>query len=221
MRTIIISILCFAHIACFAQNKKQTTEYKYDIVTTMGTMKVLLYNETPLHRDNFVKLADSHFFDSILFHRVINGFMIQTGDPDSKNAPAGKALGMGGTGYVIPAEFNSKLIHKKGALAAARISDQAGPLKSSSGSQFYIAQGKVYNEAELKGLEQQTNGKLSPEQLKTYSTVGGIPFLDNSYTVFGEVIEGLDIIDKIAMVKVGDGDRPVEDVRIIFVKPSK
>ena len=170
------------------QNKQAAKPTKETIVlmkTTMGNMKIKLYNETPLHRDNFIKLVKEKFYDGLLFHRVIKDFMIQGGDPDSRNAPAGKQLGMGGPGYTISAEILPQIKHKKGSLAAARDNN---PARRSSGSQFYI----VHNSK-------------------------GTPHLDGEYTVFGEVIEGLDVVDKIAAVKTAPGDRPVEDVKIISV----
>ena len=165
------------------QSNMKETETVVLLKTTMGDMKVKLYNETPLHRDNFIKLVNEKYYDGVLFHRVIKDFMIQTGDPDSKNAPAGKQLGMGGPEYTIPAEILPQFKHKKGALAAARNNN---PQKASSGSQFYI----VHN-------------------------ANGTPHLNGAYTVFGEVIEGMDVIDKIAVVKTAPGDRPLEDVKII------
>ena len=192
----------------FAQTTTKKTMEKEHIVaitTDLGTIKLKLYNETPQHRDNFLKLANEGFYDSTLFHRVIREFMIQGGDPQSKVAPAGKMLGNGDVGYTVPAEFNPALFHKKGALCAARTEN---PAKASSGCQFYIAQGKVYTEVQLKGM-----GKtFTPEQIKAYTTVGGVPFLDMGYTVYGEVTEGLDVLDKIAAVQIGSGDRPVKDV---------
>lgn len=241
--------------------------------TTHGDLEILLYDATPQHRDNFVKLANEGFYDSLLFHRVINEFMIQGGDPDSKNAPSGANLGSGGPGYTIPAEFNKNFIHKKGALSAARQGDQVNPEKASSGSQFYIVQGKVYDSTELVNMSERINRQkfevavrtflfrpenadklakakelgqtnpnalteyinsfedsvsmsynkveYTPEQIKVYATVGGTPFLDRDYTVFGEVLIGLDVVDKIATVATGQADRPVEDVRILSVKVIK
>lgn len=143
----------------------------------------------------------------------MQNFMIQGGDPDSKNAPANKQLGIGGPGYTVPAEFDSSFIHKKGALAAARQPDQVNPTKASSGSQFYIAQGQVYDSAQLQMMAMRTGMKYTPEQIATYTTIGGTPHLDMGYTVFGEVVEGLDVVDKIAAVQVGMANRPVKDVK--------
>jgi len=185
------------------------------ISTNFGDMKVKLYKETPLHRDNFVKLAKEGFFDGTLFHRVIKGFMIRGGDPNSKDAKPNARLGGGGPGYTVDAEFVfPEFFHKKGALSAARQGDGVNPKKASSGSQFYIVQGKPVSEGELKQLESKLKVVFTDEQKKVYSEVGGTPFLDNNYTVFGEVIEGLEVIDKIAAVATLRGDRPVEDVKM-------
>ena len=181
------------------------------ITTDSGVIIVRLYDKTPKHRDNFIKLANAHFFDSLLFHRVMKGFMIQGGDPQSKNAPPGSQLGMGDVGYTIPAEFDTSLFHKKGALAAARTEN---PAKASSGCQFYIVQGRPYLDAELNQMEMQMGRKFSAAKRKIYSTIGGAPFLDMGYTVFGEVESGLNVIDKIASVPTAPGDRPIGDVRM-------
>ena len=230
----------------------------------MGDITVRLYDETPLHRDNFLKLVSNRFFDGTLFHRVIKDFMIQGGDPESKGAPAGKSLGSGGPGYNVPAEIKpATLFHKRGALSAARLGDEVNPAKESSGSQFYIVWGKVYKAAELKQLEHQMkmqqeqnifntlaaehreeimnlrrnrdrNGLMAlqdklakmavekskeqgtptftPEQVEAYTTLGGTPFLDGGYTVFGEVEEGLEIVEAIQNVETLMGDRPKTDV---------
>lgn len=184
--------------------------YTYaNIETDYGTMKVKLYNSTPQHRDNFIKLANEGFYDGLIFHRVIQGFMIQGGDPDSKDAGPDTSLGSGGPGYQIPAEIGG--LHIKGALAAARNNN---PEKKSSGSQFYIVQGKPIPEAQLQSFEKSKNVTYTPEQKELYQTIGGTPALDNDYTVFGEVIEGLEVVDKIAAVQTKPGDRPVEDVKM-------
>ena len=233
------------------------------IKTSLGDITVRLYDETPLHRDNFLKLAKEGYYDGTLFHRVIKNFMVQGGDPDSRGASPTVHLGAGGPDYTIPAEFNKDLIHKKGALAAARQGDEVNPEKRSSGSQFYIVTGEIYSAGKLTQLERQMaqqqlqnifNGlvvenrnriielrknrdnaglmalqeelqqktyamakeqgepKYSPVQREVYTTVGGTPFLDQNYTVFGEVEEGLDVVDKIQLVKTQPGDRPVEDI---------
>jgi cyclophilin family peptidyl-prolyl cis-trans isomerase len=242
-------------------------EIKIMIITDYGVMKIKLYNETPLHRDNFVKLVKEHYYDSLLFHRVIRGFMIQGGDPDSKHASADKELGDGGPGYTIPAEFNPNLFHKKGVLAAARDDDFENPSQASSGSQFYIVQGKTWTDSLLgekakritrmklfnqilnrpenkpllekyktfvkavmpdstkyiydiidkqvtKELPGVTPYVFSDAQRKAYTTIGGAPHLDGSYTVFGEVYEGLDVLDEIAKQEVGRGARPKKDTRM-------
>ncbi|MDR2836040.1 MAG: peptidylprolyl isomerase [Bacteroidales bacterium] len=193
----------------------QSTKVK--IETSKGTMTIMLYDETPLHRDNFIKLVKEGFYNDLLFHRVIKNFMIQGGDPNSKNAPEGAALGNGGPGYTIPAEFNTKYFHKKGALSAARLGDQVNPQKESSGSQFYVVQGLVYTDMQLDQFENRMNVKYTKAQRDTYTTIGGAPYLDSQYTVFGEVIDGLDVIDKIASVETLPGDRPKEDVKILNV----
>ena len=207
------------------KGKKQTTIEKnlalnapknclVELETEYGTMTILLYDETPLHRDNFIKLAEEGFYNELLFHRVIDGFMIQGGDPNSKNAAANAPLGSGGPGYQIKAEFNPKYVHVKGALAAARTGDAVNPERKSSGSQFYIVDGKPINEEAIKSLEFQKGIKYSDEQKKILIEQGGTPFLDMDYTVFGRVIEGLDVIDKIASSKTNRGDRPQKDVKM-------
>lgn len=236
---------------------------KVKISTSLGDIVVRLYDETPAHRDNFLKLAREGFYDGTLFHRVIKEFMIQGGDPDSKGAPAGKQLGCGDVGYTIPAEFNPSLFHKRGALSAARQGDQVNPERRSSGCQFYIVWGKTYSEGQMGQLERQSQmqalqsafdglvmqhrdeiirmrkerdraglsalqdqleaeanaivnekglGKLSDEQKKVYSTIGGTPFLDGQYTVFGEVESGLETVGKIQEAATDGSDRPLEDI---------
>jgi peptidyl-prolyl cis-trans isomerase B (cyclophilin B) len=173
-----------------------------------------------LHRDNFLKLVKTHYYDSVLFHRVIKNFMIQGGDPDSKRAEKGQPLGVGGPDYKIPAEFRTSLFHKKGVIAAARDNN---PEKASSGSQFYIVQGKIFTDAGLDSVERfRLNGRKIPAaQRSVYKTIGGAPHLDQNYTVFGEVVKGLEIVDTIAILPTSTGpdrDRPLEDVRIIKAK---
>lgn len=268
---IVLTILICGATACKSgqKNDNMTKETMLKIETTLGDITVKLYNETPLHRDNFIKLAKEGMYNGTLFHRVIKDFMVQAGDPDSKNAPKGKMLGSGDVGYTVPAEFvYPQYFHKKGVLSAARQGDDTNPKKASSGCQFYIVTGKVYNDSTLLSMEQQKNqNKLTtifnalaqkhmkevykmrkandeeglyalqdtllaqaeaeaekqpdfhftPEQVKAYTTVGGTPHLDNEYTVFGEVVEGLDIVDKIQQVKTDRSDRPEEDVKIIKV----
>ena len=186
-----------------------------EMVTNMGTLKIKLYDNTPQHRDNFIKLVEEGFYDSVLFHRIIPSFMIQGGDPDSKGAPAGKMLGMGGPGYTVPAEFVDNNIHVKGALAAARMGDQMNPTKASSGSQFYIVQGQSLSDGMLDQMEGMKKFKYTPEQRALYKEKGGTPFLDRDYTVFGELVEGFDVLDKISAVARDRGDRPTQDVMII------
>lgn len=197
-------------------------EQMVSISTAYGDIVLKLYNETPLHRDNFIKLVQQGFYDSTLFHRVIQGFMIQGGDPDSKTAPAGAMLGNGDLGYTIPAEFRPNLFHKKGALAAARMGDDVNPNKESSACQFYIVQGQTFTDAQLDQM-QGRSGIISPSRRAVYKTLGGTPFLDGSYTVFGEVVSGLDVVDKIAAVKKDQMDRPIENVsmKISMFKKSK
>lgn len=222
---IVYSLLLFS---CAAQQKLRKADLKKDVVleTNYGIMRVRLSDETPQHRDNFLKLAKSKYYDGVLFHRVINKFMIQAGDPDSRNAAPGKPLGEGGPGYTLPAEFKPGLFHKKGVIAAARESDDVNPQKASSGSQFYIVQGKIWTEGGLDTLEvKRLNGRKIPlEQRAVYKTIGGTPHLDQNYTVFGEVINGLDIIDRIAAVATSKGkdkDRPLKDVVIKKARLAK
>ncbi len=181
------------------------------VTTDSGVMVIRLYDKTPLHRDNFIKLANDKFFDSLIFHRIIQTFMIQGGDPQSKYAQPGQMLGNGDIGYTIPAEFDTSLIHKKGALAAARTGN---PAKASSGCQFYIVQGKKYADAELNNMEMMKGRKYSAAQRNMYKTLGGTPQLDMEYTVFGEVESGFEVIDKIASVSKDGNDRPWGNVRM-------
>jgi len=214
--------LAFFLFAAFLGNsqvlvKQQKESFKgprVEMVTNYGRIVLLLYDETPLHRDNFIKLATNRVFDGLLFHRVIEKFMIQGGDPTSKGAEPGKMLGDGTLGYNIPAEFRPELFHKRGALCAAREGDMVNPKKESSASQFYIVQGRVWNTEELDNLQKRMKREISAEQRDVYTTIGGTPFLDGEYTVFGEVIEGMEVVDKIAAVKCDKNDRPLEDVRI-------
>lgn len=253
-----------------AQNNYNDVQTKVLIVTTYGEIKIQLYNETPLHRDNFIKLTKEHYFDSLLFHRVIKGFMIQGGDPDSKHAPAGTLLGEGGPAYTLPAEFNTKLFHKKGVLAAAREFDLENPTRASSGAQFYIVQGRVFTDSllniqakritrsmalnrvinnpentdllnkykdyskrermdSLKYVNSLIDKKVdlelptivpysfSSEQKEAYTKIGGAPHLDTNYTIFGEVYEGLEVVDKIAAQPTDKNNRPEENIRILKV----
>jgi peptidyl-prolyl cis-trans isomerase B (cyclophilin B) len=185
------------------------------IQTNFGDIVIALYEETPLHKANFLKLVNEKFYDGTLFHRIIQGFMIQGGDPNSKTAKAGQQLGNGGTGYTIPAEFNPKLIHKRGAIAAARMGDQVNPQKESSGSQFYIVDGRKYSDDELSRMRTGSGHPFNDEQKAIYTIQGGAPFLDGAYTVFGEVIKGMDVVDKIAAQPKDRSDRPLENIIII------
>jgi cyclophilin family peptidyl-prolyl cis-trans isomerase len=192
-------------------SKKMDSSTYVLITTEYGDIKIRLYDETPLHRDNFIKLTKEKFFDSTLFHRVIPSFMIQGGDPQSKTAQPGQPLGMGDVGYRIPAEFNSNLIHKRGVLAAARDNN---PQKASSGCQFYITQGRKYADAELDQIAKARGITWTDAQLQTYKELGGTPSLDMNYTVFGEVISGLEVVDKIAAEPRNGSDRPNKDIRM-------
>lgn len=247
--------------------EQKTTETQVRMQTNLGTITLKLYNETPLHRDNFIKLVKDGQYEGLLFHRVINEFMIQGGDVTSKNAPLNKQLGAGDLGYTVPAEFvYPRYFHKRGSLCAARTGDDSNPEKASSASQFYIVTGKVYSEGEIKQLEKQKESrlkqaifnrlqnenkttimqyyksgdkdslaimrdtligkteietekrkeetKLTAQQREAYTTVGGVPFLDNEYTVYGEVTEGIEIVDKIQKVKTNSSDRPLENIII-------
>ena len=210
MKKLILAVLIIAGLTCTAQ-KATEKETVVVIKTSMGTIKAKLYNDTPQHRDNFIKLDNEGWYNGSPFHRVIKDFMIQGGqNADGRLDP----------GYTVPAEFKDNHFHKKGALAAARQPDQVNPKKASSGSQFYIVQGKVYDDATLDKLESRM-GVFSARQRQAYKTVGGTPFLDGEYTVFGEVTEGLEVVDKIAAVKTGRMDAPVEKVTIISVTVEK
>jgi cyclophilin family peptidyl-prolyl cis-trans isomerase len=193
---------------------KKTPGTRIKITTDSGVIVLRLYDGTPKHRDNFIKLVSEKFFDSLLFHRVMNGFMIQGGDPQSKNAEPGAMLGNGDVGYTIPAEFDTNYFHKKGALAAARTGDDVNPQKASSGCQFYIVQGNRYDDNTLNGMEAQMRIKFSPKKRQAYKTVGGTPFLDTNYTVFGEAESGLNVIDKIAAMPGNQYNRPNTNIRM-------
>ncbi len=182
------------------------------IETEFGNMKVELYESTPLHKKNFIDLANDGFYDGLLFHRVMSAFMVQGGDPESKDAAPGARLGRGGPGYTLPAEIGAP--HFKGCLAAARQPDGVNPEKRSSGSQFYIVQGGLQSDQMLDNFQRQKGITYNQTQREKYKTVGGYPGLDMDYTVFGEVVEGLDVIDKIAAVQVDGADRPVKDVKM-------
>jgi cyclophilin family peptidyl-prolyl cis-trans isomerase len=210
MKKIIITLSCLSMAYCnFAQSKKVKME------TTMGTIVLELYDGTPKHQANFLKLANERTLDSTLFHRVIKGFMIQGGDVSSKKAAPGVQLGGGDLGYRVDAEFMpEKYFHKKGALCAAR---DGNPAKASSSCQFYIVHGKLTSQAELESMK--SRGKIvSDSAMLAYTTIGGTPFLDGEYTVFGQVLEGMEIVEKIASTATAPGDRPIEDVRILSVR---
>ena len=211
MKKLLIAALVLVGLTCQAQ---KTTEKETVVVikTSMGTIKAKLYNDTPKHRDNFIKLVNEGWYNGSPFHRVIKEFMIQGGqNKDGRLAP----------GYRVPAEIKDNHFHKKGALCAARQGDQVNPQKASSGSQFYIVQGKVYDDRTLDMFESRMGKVFNARQRQAYKTVGGTPHLDGEYTVFGEVTEGLDIVDKIAAVKTGQMDVPVEPVTIISVTIEK
>lgn len=199
----------FLSLSLFSQERTTVL-----VSTSFGDMVVELYNETPQHRDNFVKLVRERFYDGTLFHRIIPNFMIQGGDPDSKGAAPNVQLGNGGPGYTIPAEFVDGLYHKKGVLAAARLGDAVNPKKESSGSQFYLVQGQVFTEEKLWSLGLRSGKKYTEEQTKTYKTIGGTPHLDGFYTVFGEVVKGLEVIELIANQKRDKNNRPIKDVEM-------
>jgi peptidyl-prolyl cis-trans isomerase B (cyclophilin B) len=202
MRNLFLLLLVAATLVANAQQKPEKLVV---IKTAYGNITAKLYNDTPKHRDNFIKLIKQGWYDDSPFHRVINNFMIQGG---------GNKNGQNDPGYTIDAEFRAHYIHKKGALAAARMPDQVNPEKKSSGSQFYIVQGQRFDDASLNALATRNGITYTPEQRRLYTTIGGTPHLDGSYTVFGEVIDGMDVIDKIAAVKTGPGDRPLTEVKM-------
>ncbi len=218
-KTFLLAFIVIASVVARAQEPRQSV---VEMETTMGTITLKLYDETPLHRDNFLALVNRGFYDGLLFHRVIKDFMIQGGDPASRDAQPGQELGEGDMNYRLPAEIVfPQLYHKRGVLAAAREGDAVNPERQSSACQFYIVVGQKFNDAMLdrvqQRIEQATGGqcKLTEEQRETYKTIGGTPHLDGQYTVFGEVIEGMDVVEKIQLVSTDANDRPVEDVRII------
>ena len=195
------------------------SQTRFEIVTSFGTMEGILYDQTPIHKENFIDLVSRNHYDGMLFHRVIKDFMIQTGDPESKSANPGQSLGHGDVDYKLPPEFDPSLYHKKGAIAAARQPDNRNPQKKSSGSQFYIVQGTVFTPEQLAiFVEKNLHIPFSPEQIKAYTTVGGTPHLDYSYTVFGQITKGFDILDKIANTETDPGDRPINDIKILNIK---
>jgi cyclophilin family peptidyl-prolyl cis-trans isomerase len=210
-RTKVILFSLFLSIYSFSQQKFPEVVLE----TIYGNLVISLYVETPLHSQNFIKLVNEGYYTDQLFHRVIKNFMIQTGDPDSKNSKPRQMLGLGGPGYTIPAEIIPNYYHKRGAIAGARLPDRINPKKESSGSQFYIVDGRPFIKSELeKMLQQGIHLPFTEEQLQTYMTIGGAPHLDNEYTVFGELIEGFNVLDSIAKNPVDKNDRPLKDIRI-------
>ena len=219
LKQILILFVLVFFIACSStKNISNNTFYRRGVklTTDSGVIILRLYNKTPLHRDNFIKLVKQHYFDSVLFHRVIQNFMIQGGDPVSKKAKSGILLGNGGPKYTIPAEFDTSLFHKKGVLAAAREGDNINPAKASSGSQFYIVQGKKFTDKGLDSVEKfRLKGRKLPlSHREIYKTLGGAPHLDMNYTVFGEVLSGLEVVDKIAATPRDSNNRPLRDIRM-------
>jgi cyclophilin family peptidyl-prolyl cis-trans isomerase len=226
---IILLTILFFSLSVLAQSqiklKKKDRKRDIEFVTTDGTIILRLSDSTPLHRDNFLRLVKNHFYDSLLFHRVIQYFMIQSGDPTSRNAGPGKMLGDSSPPYTIPPEFRVTLFHKRGVLAAARESDDVNPQKLSSSSQFYIVQGKKYSDAGLDSVETRRLKRKIPEyQREVYKTLGGSPHLDQNYTIFGEVVSGMETVDKIAAEPTSKGedlDRPLKDTRILSTRLIK
>lgn len=223
-------LLTFACAFCLASAtlNAQTTSTEVLFETTKGNIRIALYDETPQHRDNFLKLTKMGSYDSLLFHRVIKDFMIQTGDIFSKKAKPGQLLGMGDYDYTTEAEIRlPKIFHRRGVVAAAREGDQKNPERRSGASQFYMVWGKIYDDRRLDytqtKLDSITNGevKLTPEMREVYKTIGGTPHLDGQYTVFGEIVEGLDVVEAIQGVAVDKNDRPLEDIRIIKATVTK
>ena len=218
-----IAIFLLAAVMAFAQSVEFKADIKasgpmVEMETTMGSIVIQLYDETPLHRDNFIKLVEEGVYEGLLFHRVIEKFMVQAGDPKSRDAEPGQMLGEGSLGYTIPAEINPRLFHKRGALCAARQGDDVNPKHESSASQFYIVQGTVFDKESLKKIGERFHKRYTPEQMKVYGTIGGAPHLDGDYTVFGEVVKGMEVVDKIASMECDKNDRPIEDIRILSVK---
>jgi peptidyl-prolyl cis-trans isomerase B (cyclophilin B) len=211
-------LLCALLLSSFTYAAKPKYQY-VKISTSKGDCIVRLYNETPLHRDNFLKLTKEGYYNGTIFHRVIKNFMIQGGDPDSKNATPEAMLGNGGPAYTIPAEISDSLFHKKGVLAAARDNN---PEKASSGSQFYLVQGKVLTDEQLDNLEKtRLKHKIPADQREVYKTMGGTPHLDRNYTVYGEIVKGIEIVDNIASVETGKADRPKKDVKMMVTVLKK
>lgn len=210
-----LRLLTFVALLALVASCNSDKRQYFTIETDFGDITVVLYDQTPLHRDNFAKLVNEGFYDDLLFHRVMEGFMIQGGDPDSRNAPAGQRLGMGGPGYQIPAEIGAP--HLRGALAAARNNN---PEKKSSGSQFYIVQGEIQSPQVLDATERQKGIKYNEAQRQIYLEQGGTPQLDMDYTVFGEVVDGMEVVDQIAAVQTDPANRPIRDVKM-RIRPGK
>ncbi|MES2734255.1 MAG: peptidylprolyl isomerase [Bacteroidota bacterium] len=208
--SLILLLLLAASTHLLAQ-KKSKKDYVVTISTEFGDMALVLSDKTPKHKANFLKLAQEGFYNDLLFHRIIQDFMIQGGDPESKKVQAGAHLGSGDVGYTIPAEFDTSLIHRKGALAAARNNN---PTKASSGCQFYIVHAQPVSAGQLRQIEAQSRVRYSPEQKKIYETVGGVPHLDQNYTVFGQLIKGFEVLDKIAIQPKDEYDRPKKDIKM-------
>jgi cyclophilin family peptidyl-prolyl cis-trans isomerase len=219
MKSLVLFVLLIAGISLFsAHNVSAEKNVKVVLDTDMGEIEIVLYNKTKEHKNNFIKLVNAGYYDGLLFHRIIDGFMVQGGDPQSRNASKDKMLGSGGPGYTLPAEIIPEYYHKKGAVSAARTGDNMNPMRRSSGSQFFIVTGKVFSEDELSMYEKRLNTKFSEEQTQAYTSVGGTPFLDAQYTVFGEVVRGLEIVEKMEKLKTASNDRPVEDIKIKSAK---
>lgn len=215
MKKLFAICLLLAGLLTSVHSQAQDVETLVQIDTDMGKIKVKLFNDTPLHRDNFIKNVKEKRYDGLLFHRVIKQFMIQGGDIDSKDAPIEKHLGDGDPGYTIPAEIvYPKYFHKRGMLCAARTSDEENPERASSGTQFYIVTGKFYTEMELDKMEKSDNKTFTPEERQAYMFEGGAPHLDNKYTVFGEVVSGMKVVDKIQFVETNEEDRPLKNIKI-------
>lgn len=210
-------------LLCLTLSAKKDKQTRVEMFTSKGTIVLKLYNETPIHRDNFIKLVKEGYFNDLLFHRVIEDFMIQGGDPDSRDAAPGKLLGEGDPGYTLPTEIRfPQIYHKRGVLAAAREGDQTNPERRSSGSQFYIVWGKTFSREEIEKIAahvERTTGYIMPEELKTYYMHhGGTPHLDGAYTVFGEVVKGIEVVNAIQQVATDRNDRPIEDIKILSAK---
>ena len=217
-RIVAAMLLCFSFLSVYTL-WGQEKETLVMIDTDMGKIKVKLYNETPQHRDNFIKLINEGRYDGLIFHRIIKQFMVQGGDVTSKDAPIDKPLGDGDLGYTVPAEIvYPKYFHKRGALCAARTGDDTNPERASSATQFYIVTGKFFTDMELDKKEAEEGIKYTPEQREAYKIQGGAPHLDNKYTVFGEVVKGQDVVDEMHLVATNDKDRPLKNIKIKSMK---